>query len=98
MEKDELTVFDIPEDEIIKSIIEDNQLVLVNEGVKFQTDYANKHGEHHISVCAKNYNEEVSFKEVPYKSRVNDDVKQPKSKKLNCKKNLKTAETEERSL
>ena len=98
MGKDELTVFDIPEDEIIKSIIEDNQLVLANEGVKFQTDYANKNGEHHISVCAKNYNEEVSFKEVPYKSRVNDDVKQPKSKKIKLQKKLKAVEPEEKEL
>ena len=90
--KEKPTVFDIPEDEILKSIIEDNELVLVNEGVPFQTDYPNMNGEHYILVGAKNYKEEVSFKEVPYKSRVNEGVKQPKIKKSNCNKKLKPVE------
>lgn len=75
MENDETIIPGVSYDELLKAIIE-SDMPIVYEGVPLQTDYSNEDGEHYININPKNYNEEVSFEEVPYKSRANEDVKE----------------------
>lgn len=77
--------------------------------IPLDVDYQNPHGNHQIFITKKGYRETVSFKEVPYKSRIYDEETKPSVEKTKFKKKIMQlfarkkqhkidAEEEERSL